>query len=55
MKFSDTFEDRDTVEEAMESILKLKSSKMSRDYAMDETLVCMSMEDLEYENEVDEF
>ena len=38
----------DTVEEAMESILKLKRSKMSREYAMDEILVCLSMEDLSW-------
>ena len=36
----------DTVEEAMDSMLELKRSKLSREYAMDEILVCLSMEDL---------
>ncbi len=36
----------DTVEEAMESILKLKRSKLSKEHTMDEILVCLSMEDL---------
>ena len=41
----------DAVEEVMESILDLKSSKLSRDNSMDRILVCLSVEDLEYENE----
>ena len=37
----------DTVEEAMQGILTLKSSKLARDKSMDDILVCLSVEDLE--------